>query len=165
MTIVGLVGRSRVGKDTVAAALVAHGYTIRRLAQPIKDACAALYEWTPETMETDLKECMDKRWGVSPRRAMVHLTHTMRMHMGPDFFTRRLFDAIRDGENIVIPDVRYEQDIQEIHRRGGITIRITRDYGPDHEFEQHIDTLETTCTVKNNGTTQELIDKALSVLI
>ena len=153
MTIVGLVGRSRVGKDTVAAALVAHGYTIRRLAQPIKDACAALYEWTPETMETDLKECMDKRWGVSPRRAMVHLTHTMRMHMGPD------------GENIVIPDVRYEHDIQEIHRRGGITIRITREHGPDHEFEQHIDTLETTCTVKNNGTTQELIDKALSVLI
>jgi hypothetical protein len=65
----------------------------------------------------------------------------------------------------VIPDVRYEQDVQEIHRRGGITILITRDNGPDHGFEQHIDTLETTCVIKNNGTTQELIDKAVSVIL
>lgn len=164
MTIIGLVGRSRVGKDTVASALVAQGYTLHRLAQPIKDACASLYDWTPETMETDLKECMDKRWGVSPRRAMVHLTHTMRMHMGPDFFTRRLFDTIKVGEHIVIPDVRYEHDIQEIHRRGGMTIRITREHTPDHEFERHIDTLETTCTVTNNATTQELVKKVLNLL-
>jgi hypothetical protein len=163
MTIVGLVGRSRVGKDTVAAAFVAQGYTLHRLAQPVKDACASLYDWTPEIMESDQKECMDKRWGISPRRAMVHMTHTMRMHMGPDFFTRRLFDTIRGGEKIVIPDVRYEHDIREIHRRGGITIRITRDHGPDHEFEQHIDKLETTYTVSNNGTIQELIEKVLKM--
>ena len=158
--IIGLVGRSRVGKDTVAAALVAQGYTLRRLAQPVKDACAALYGWSAEQLETDVKEYMDTRWGISPRRAMVHITHTMRMHMGNDFFTRRFFESYHTGDHVVIPDVRYAHDVDEIHRRGGITIMIVRDFGPAYDFESHVDTLQTTHVLKNDGTIDELRQKA-----
>ena len=159
MKLVGLVGRSRVGKDTVAEAFVAQGYTLRRLAQPVKDACAVLYGWSVDRLETDAKEVMDSRWGISPRRAMVHMTHMMRMHMGSDFFTRRFFETYND-DLVVIPDVRYAHDIEEIHRRGGTTIHITRATGPAYDFESHIDLLETTHTIQNDGTAEELRRKA-----
>jgi hypothetical protein len=162
--IIGLVGRSRVGKDTIAAALVHQGYTLRRLAQPVKDACVALYGWPIETLETDAKEVMDSRWGISPRRAMVHMTHVMRMHMGNDFFTRRFFDDVQPGTHIVIPDVRYAHDVEEIHRRGGITIRVIRELGPAYDFESHIDTLKTTYVLNNDGTTDELVQKAVACI-
>lgn len=158
--IIGLVGRSRAGKDTIADAFVAQGFTLQRLAQPVKDACAVLYGWTPDKLETADKEVMDSRWGISPRRAMVHMTHTMRMHMGADFFTRRFFETIGTAPDVVIPDVRYAHDIVEIHRRGGITIRVTRDDGPGYEFEDHIDALNTTHVVHNGGTVDELRQKA-----
>jgi hypothetical protein len=57
---------------------------------------------------------------------------------------------------VVIPDVRFSDDVTEIHRRGGITIKITRDGCPDHSFEFPIDFLGTTYEVENNGTVEEL---------
>jgi hypothetical protein len=82
------------------------------------------------------------------------------MHMGNDFFTRRFFDDVQPGTHIVIPDVRYAHDVEEIHRRGGITIRVTRELGPAYDFESHIDTLKTTYVLNNDGTTDELVQKA-----
>lgn len=164
MKLIGLVGRSRVGKDTVAEAFVAQGYTLRRLAQPVKDACAVLYGWSVDRLETDAKEVMDSRWGISPRRAMIHVTHMMRTHMGSDFFTRRFFETHKEGDLVVIPDVRYAHDVEEIHRRGGITIRITRETGPEYDFESHIDLLKTDHVLLNDGTAEELRQKALRLV-
>ncbi len=158
--IIGLVGRSRVGKDTVAAMLV--GMEVRRLAQPVKDACKALYGWSDLEVESGMKEERNDRWGITPRVAMVHLTAVMRAFMGADFFTRRFFELI-DTDNVVIPDVRHLEDIREIHKRGGITIRITRKGGPVHDFEYGIDSLPTTWTIENDGTVEELREAVMRV--
>ena len=161
--IIGLVGRARSGKDTAARALVPE-YTIRRLAQPVKEACKALYGWTDFALETDAKEIVHEFWGVSPRRTMVHLTQKLKDYMGEDFFTRRFF-AEWDGKTpIVIPDVRYAADVEEIHRRGGVTIKITRAGVPLHEFESEIPLLRTTWAIENNGTEEELCAKIKEVL-
>lgn len=154
--IIGLVGRSRVGKDTAAAFLAAEqGYIIKRLAQPVKDACKVLYGWSDVEVESGAKEMVDKTWNVTPRFAMIHLTQTMRECMGSDFFTRRFFDSW-DGESVVIPDVRFDVDVQEIHKRGGMTIKIVREGGPDHVFEFTIDSLQTHHVIHNNGTIDDL---------
>jgi len=161
--IIGLVGRARSGKDTAARALVPE-YTIKRLAQPVKDACKALYGWTDYALESDAKELRNEFWGLSPRQTMVHLTQKLKDYMGDDFFTRRFF-AEWDGETpIVIPDVRYAPDVAEIHRRGGVTIKITRSGVPLHEFENEITMLETTWTIENNGTEDDLHRKIKEVL-
>ena len=161
--IIGLVGRARSGKDTAARALVPE-YTIKRLAQPVKDACKALYGWTDYALESDAKELRNEFWGVSPRQTMVNLTQRIKEFMGDDFFTRRFF-AEWDGKTpIVIPDVRYAPDVAEIHRRGGVTIKITRAGVPLHEFENEITMLETTWTIENNGTEDDLHRKIKEVL-
>jgi len=154
--IIGLVGRSRVGKDTAAEFLAAeHGFKIKRLAQPVKDACKVLYGWSDLEVESAAKEHEDANWHVTPRFAMMHLTQAMRECMGTNFFTRRFFETW-DGEPVVIPDVRFEADIQEIHRRGGVTIKIVREGGPDHSFEFTIDMLQTHHEIRNDGTIDDL---------
>ena len=160
--IIGLVGRSRVGKDT-AASFFNGTHQVRRLAQPVKDACKVLYGWSDTEVESAAKEAIDPRWGVTPRFAMVHLTQAMRNGMGGDFFTRKFFDSW-DGLPIVIPDVRFMEDIIEIHRRGGITIKITRKGGPDHMFESPIDSARTMFEVANDGTIEELREKIVQCL-
>jgi len=152
--IIGLVGRSRVGKDTVAS-FFEGTHKVRRLAQPVKDACKVLYGWSDVEVESAAKEETDQRWGITPRFAMVHLTQVMRQCMGGNFFTKSFFDSW-DGSPIVIPDVRFVDDIQEIHRRGGVTIKITRQGVPDHSFEYTIDSASTMYEVANDGTIEDL---------
>ena len=162
MKLIGIVGRSRVGKDTVAS-YFSGTHEIRRLAQPVKDACKALYGWCDFAVEGSIKEVADERWGVSPRQAMVHLTTTFQEKYGPDFFTRRLVEEW-DGETpIVVPDVRYKYDVDEIKRLGGITIKVTRDLAPHHEFESGVDSLVTDYTIENNGTLFEFLQKIESL--
>ena len=153
--LIGLVGRSRVGKDTVAQVL-SDKYKVKRLAQPVKDACKVLYGWDDFILESDLKEMNDEKWGLTPREAMVNLTNSLKKLNGPDFFVRRFFDTW-DGSATVIPDVRYAADVNEIHSRGGITIKIERHGGPRHEFENEIDDIKTTYTIHNGGSVSDLI--------
>jgi hypothetical protein len=160
--IIGLVGRSRVGKDTVAS-FFDGTHQVRRLAQPVKDACKILYGWSDVEVESAAKEERDPKWDLTPRMAMVHLTQAMRQCNGSNFFTKRFFETW-DGGPVVIPDVRFHDDVKEIHRRGGITIKITREGAPDHAFEFGIDSLCTTYQVENNGTIEELRAKIFNCL-
>lgn len=152
--IIGLVGRSRVGKDTVAS-FFADTHQARKLAKPVKDACKALYGWTDDEVEGPAKEELDPKYGLTPRVAMVHLTQAIRSFHDGGFFTRRLFE-FWDGTPIIITDVRYYQDIEAIHKRGGVTIKITRDGAPRHDFETEIDHLYTTYEISNNGNLEAL---------
>ena len=154
--LIGLVGRSRVGKDTVAQ-IFSDKYKLKRLAQPVKDACKVLYGWDDFILESNLKEIKDEKWGVSPRTAMVNLTNSIKKLNGPDFFVRRFFDTW-DGVPTIIPDVRYASDVNEIHSRGGITIKIEKLGGPQHEFENEIDDIKTTYKIHNNGSVSDLIN-------
>jgi hypothetical protein len=147
--IIGLAGRARSGKDTVAT-LFTNTHRVVRFAQPIKEAVKALYGWSDVAMETDIKDSVDPHWGVSPRSAMVHVAQTTRLFVANDFFVRRLFESW-EGDPIVIPDVRYKHEVDAIHARGGITIKITREGIHKHDIEFTVDELETTYQVTNNG--------------
>ena len=161
--IIGLVGRSRVGKDTVADMLRERGYEVKRLAAPVKEACKSIYDWNDDMVESNLKECTDEKWNITPRMAMIHMTQSVRQFMGLDFFTRRFFDSW-NGQPIVIPDVRFEHDVEEIHRRGGLTVKITRQGAPLHSFEHSIDSIQTKFTVENNDTIESLRNKISEII-
>lgn len=173
--IIGLLGRSRVGKDTVARALVSALGSARivRLSQPLKDAARALYGFTEDQLETDAKEAVDFRYGVTPRVAIQGLCgHIMKEH-GVDFFTRRLYAnwdavAVAGGPAVIIPDVRYAHDIAEIRRRGGIVVKITRDLAAAgytlHPWEAAIDTMEADVVLENRGSVAELEEAAHGIV-
>lgn len=160
--IIGLLGRSRSGKDTVANAILASHpqYQIRRLSAPLKQATQALYDFTPDQLETDQKEQLDPRWNKTPRQAIQALTEHMMQQMGHDFFTRRLYANLPPNQPIIIPDVRYPHDIQEITKRNGIVLKVVRPGNPiQHPFENHIDHLQGTHTLINDGSLQDLFNQ------
>jgi dephospho-CoA kinase len=160
--IIGLLGRSRVGKDTVADYIqkIYPRYEILRLSYPLKRASCALYGYTMEQLETNEKERMDPRWKKTPRECIQSLTDYMMKYMGVDFFTKRLYQYYESGkcsEYIIIPDIRYEHDIQEIRERGGVVFKIEKKNSPVlHAFEDHIDSLKGDYTLTNDSTKKEL---------
>lgn len=172
--IIGLLGRSRVGKDTAASVIVSvlgnEECTITRLSQPLKDAVRILYGFTKEQVEDEQKEMVDPRLGVTPRVCIQQLCdHIMERH-GVDFFSRQLFRRYDKREygytHIIIPDIRYEHDIHEIRRRGGIVIKIDRPIAgvPMHPWESHIDGLKGDCTIVNDSDISTFKDKVNQIL-
>ena len=163
--IIGLLGRSRSGKDTIANYLCLHHpeYEIVRLSSPLKKAVCCLYDYTMEQVEYDSKEHIDPRWGKTPRETIQSLTDYIMTYMGHDFFSRKLFGAYDRMEyrgSIIIPDIRYEHDIQEILNRGGIVIKIERpNLDIRHSFEDHIDSLKGSITLTNDQSIHELHKK------
>jgi len=152
--IIGVAGRARSGKDTVAA-LFTKTHRVVRFAQPIKEAGKALYGWSDISLEEDIKDVVDSKWGLSPRSAMTHLAQSTRLFVANDFFVKRLFDSW-EGEPIVIPDVRYKHEVDAIHARGGITVKITREGVHKHDIEFTVDELVTTYQITNNGSLDSL---------
>lgn len=143
--IIGLLGKSRVGKDTFANIICDSGnFKVERLAASLKVAAIALYGFTHDQLEGNDKEVVDSRLGIRPRDAMIQLTKDTMAFMGTDFFTKRFWERldteVLNGrkEGIIIPDVRYEHDLTWIRERGGIIVKIVRD-GPMHDAENHIE--------------------------
>ena len=166
--IIGLLARSRSGKDTVCDYLICSHPQLKivktRLAKPIKDAVAALYGFTTHQIEGDSKDVIDTYVGISPRTAMVSITNEVMRLAGKDWFSRRCFDGFDEQlernskHTIIIPDVRYEHDLEEIRKRGGIIIKITRNSAniPRYEWENKIDTMDSDYTLTNDDTLDDL---------
>ena len=171
--IIGLVGRSRSGKDTVATLLQelnpARPFAIARLSAPIKDAARALFQFTDQQIEGAEKEVVDPRWNVTPRQVFQSITeHTMNA-MGTDFFTRVFYEKYDQGilpPNVIIPDIRYDHDIQEIKRRNGLIFKVERDSLPvTYDCENHLDAYTTDdglSIIPNHGSLETLRDTVWS---
>lgn len=162
--IIGLLGRSRAGKDTVAAALcnLYPDHQIVRLSYPLKQAACHLYDYTMDQVEGPSKEYIDPRWQKTPRETIQSLTDYMMNYMGHDFFTRRLYTKY--NSNIIIPDIRYEHDIAEIKKRNGVVIKVERPVNTVHHlFENHIDKLYGDFTIINDGTLDDLYTQVVTI--
>jgi dephospho-CoA kinase len=162
--IIGLLGRSGRGKDTVATYIIEkHPHYINvKFAKIIKEIAGILFDWNSE-VETVQKNIVDSRWGISPREAMVFITNVFREKMGADFFSKRIFQKHQD-DYIIITDLRYEPDIEEIKKRGGIIIKILRNTEPNYEWEDDIDGFYADYTICNNGSREYLLQQINQIL-
>ena len=70
MTIIGLCGNKRAGKDTFADHLMTLHERIQKysFAGPLKEACRIIFCLNDEQIDGSLKETLDERWGLSPRQ-------------------------------------------------------------------------------------------------
>jgi ABC-type dipeptide/oligopeptide/nickel transport system ATPase subunit len=163
-SIIGLLGRSRSGKDTVASIIQqlfpTQQYSIVRLSTPIKEASRHLFDFNEEQIEGHRKEVIDPRWGITPRQVFQTITSDTMKYMGTDFFTKLLYEKYEQGvlgKHIIIPDIRYMHDIEEIQKRGGIVLKIERTNLPiSYECENHLDSIQNIPILQNNSTMEEL---------
>jgi len=139
MTLIGLVGNKGVGKDTVADYLVKkHGFTKTHFAGPLKKGVQQWFGFTDEQLYTDLKEEIDENWGVSPREVFQvvgtdivrdKLSDLLKLNMGNNFWLNTFDIWYLNGhetDNVVVADVRFQNEVDYILQNGGYVIRVFR---------------------------------------
>jgi len=168
--IIGLVGRRRSGKDAAADYLTtAYGYTKRKFAAPLKSAIGALFDFSEEQLEGELKDVVDPRWGASPRRLMQYfgtdvMQHNMQLvlpSIGRGFAVKRMFigEGSGGGQGMVaISDVRFVHEAVAIRERGGVLLKLIRNNvvggwdGIDaHTSETELEGIICDKIIENNG--------------
>ena len=186
--IVGITGYKRSGKDSVAKILVdSYGYNSRAFAQPMKEALAVIFGWDKRHLYGDKKEEIDWRWGISPRQALQHIGTDWAqfglMKAFPEFaattgrtlWVKRFIQQVNRfksiwGYKVVIPDVRFVHEVEELKKEfdGGFKmIRVIRpDVGGDdpHASEKDINLLPVDHIIYNTGTLDDLEDAVEDVV-
>ena len=129
--LIGITGKAGSGKDTVADFLVEkHGFTSVSFSDILKNGIKVLFDLSEEQLhDTDTKEKKDPRWGFTPRQLMQWFgTDILRNRVRQDFFIVHMdrFLSVNRGKNIVISDVRFENECRYIKQHYGSIINIIR---------------------------------------
>lgn len=143
--LIGIVGRNRVGKDTLAQYLVNnHNFIQYSLAQPIKDIAKILFDFNEDQLEGCSKDELDEEWGISPRQFFQQFgTEIMQKNIYnylpglkskvpiKTFWIAKTIKNIKKDRNYgalkhVISDVRFLHEAKEILEMGGYLIKIER---------------------------------------
>lgn len=161
--IIGLTGKARCGKDTVANFLIAAigGYRYA-FADPIRDMLhAGLGIDMNSAYWKDHKEEAIPAFGVSPRQMM----QTLGTEWGRDLVNKDLWlllakgKLFRTGPGMVVTDVRFENEADWIRKMGGRIIHVLRDDTPAvaaHSSEGGVARLNEDLVISNTGTIDEL---------
>ena len=174
--IIGITGFKDSGKDTVADILMERFMFLKySFAKPLKDTVGVLFGWSEHRMnDRELKEMIDPFWGISPRQALQFMgTEVMREHfpkayasfgaiVGSNFWVKKAEQFIQNnpGEHIVIPDCRFQNEVDLIHSLGGITVKVVRQSSIPKVIEhasENVDLLENIdFYIMNNGSIADL---------
>jgi len=135
MKLIGIAGKARSGKDSIAEYLVdffnAHRYA---LADPLKEACSVAFGIPLHKFyEAEFKETIDEFWQLSPREIAQRFgTECMREQFREDFWLKRALFELEDvaynedRDYFVIPDIRFENEADWIRERGGELWHVVR---------------------------------------
>lgn len=176
--LLGIHGKARVGKDTVADYLVQnHGYIRNGLADPLKRAAQHMFFLTDAQRDSDeLKEIVIPYWGMSPRQMFQKLgTEGGRMVFGDDLWLKRWtyhYNTYKDHTNYVVSDIRFSNEADYVRSLGGIIIHVTRDSARGmlvgdtvkHASEATLPVGEHDFEIVNSGTKKELYAKLDNVV-
>ncbi len=183
--VIGLCGRRRAGKDTVAKVLEdLHGYENVKISQDLKDALKILFGFSAEQIESCSKDQLDDRWGISPRQAMQFVgTEVMQYNInallpdiGRKFWIKGCINKhIIPHENklIVLSDLRFIHEFEELRNtfmEDFMVIRIDRDRHDantivdEHVSEREYLNIPFDAQIINNGSMEELIVKVKDAL-
>lgn len=144
MIIIGLAGKARAGKDTVADCLVKHhGFVKLAFADGIYDMLRAGFD-VPILYQLHHKETPSPFIGISWRRLMQTLGTEWGRGLDKDIWIKRMEMVISHGhqDRIVISDVRFQNEADWIRKQGALW-HISRpgfvNNTPDHPSEAGIE--------------------------
>jgi hypothetical protein len=133
--IIAICGSKRHGKDTIAKFLSSnYDYEHVKISQKIKDICKILFGFTHDQMETDNKENIDPKWGITPRKAMQFIgtevgqfkIQELLPMIDRKFWIDSLINELEPNKKYVISDLRFMHEFDEIKKLDGIVIRVER---------------------------------------
>lgn len=184
LPLVGLVGRKRHGKDTLADVLIERaGFVKAGFADPLREAVLATDPIVGHEVTTV------RGWDGDLHRTIVrpiHYSEALRLHgyedakdvypefrrvlqtfgtdgiraLDPEFWVRQAVARI-DARTTpyVLTDVRFPNEADAIRERGGFLIRVVRPDLPvdpdEHESESALDGYSVDLDIRNDGTLEE----------
>lgn len=191
--IIGFVGFMGSGKGTAGKILKEFGFEQESFANGVKNVASVMFNWPRHLLEGDtgesrlFRETPDKFWSdkmgrdFTPREALQKVgTEAGRDIFHKNFWVFSLENRIKFATDYVITDVRFPNEIDWIHKKGGIVIELKRGQNPiwyddmanpesDIEFKQTLMNTfgihesewawvgsNTDATICNNGTKEDL---------
>lgn len=137
--VIGLAGQQGSGKDTAALWFVERGYAKSSFAAPIKQMLNDAFGWSMRDWddrawkEGFVGDVLDSSYmhsrSLSPRSLAQWLgTDVVRKNFGDDawvnLWKQRWHDA--GQPRVVISDIRFQNEVDAVHKVGGIVLRISR---------------------------------------
>jgi hypothetical protein len=136
--LIAICGYKRSGKDTLAEYIrMKHGHKHVKIAEKLKAVVKTVFGFTDDQVESDTKEQVDPRWGITPRQAMQFI--------GTEVFQYKVQELLPDIQRalwikgliaehlntpnpppIVISDLRFLHEYEELKPYGVFVIRINR---------------------------------------
>ncbi|WIF21991.1 T-even-induced deoxynucleotide kinase [Shewanella phage vB_SbaS_Y11] len=150
MRLIGIAGPARAGKDTLASYLLEHltdDWSRSSFADPIKEMLRAVGVHCSD----DAKAVVSDDYGVTPRHMMQTLgTDWGRQMIGEDIWVKA-FARINAGKQVVVPDVRFENEA-DLVRANGILIHLVGRGGieGDHVSENKLPFKEGDIVIDNS---------------
>lgn len=176
--VIGLMGQKGSGKDAFAEFLVlGHGYTRLAFADVMKDALMVIDPYIPTPREDGLYafyrlSVLVKRdgWDVVKReypevRTLLQRfgTELGREVIGEDVWVNILEQHMKklllQGNEVVITDVRFENEAALVKRAGGMLVRIDRpglEDSDQHKSEREWRNVPSDWTYGNDGTLEQM---------
>jgi len=134
--LIGMCGAAGSGKDTVASIL---GFERVAFADPLYEMVAIVTGMTPDEMrDREAKERpIDWLGGHSPRQLLQTLgtewgRNTVSQTIWIDTAMRRVQRLLDEGKNVVITDVRFDNEAAAIKAAGGVVWQVVRGAGGIH---------------------------------
>lgn len=174
MHIIGFLGKKGSGKDTCSDYMV-QNYSSKKIAfaDPMKQAIKILFQLSDEQLYGSLKEVIDPNWNVTPRHILQYVgTEMFRNNIsnllpdiGNDFWIKTFelsIKNIQDYDYIVVSDVRFQNEVDIIHKLGGTLVKINRSQEniDSHISETEIDNIiDYDHVIQNNSTLEDLYNK------
>ena len=168
VTVLGLSGYARSGKDTVADYLVeSYGYTKMSFADPMKQALLTLdpnidfgegRAYLSQAVRVGWDELKSNSTEIRPLLQRLG-TEIGRNMWGEDFWVNAAINSIPDGSKIVFADVRFPNEAKAIRDLGGRVWRIERNgVGPanSHISETALDGYSFNKVLSNNSDLEAL---------
>ncbi|HBA84905.1 MAG TPA: hypothetical protein DCZ95_12495 [Verrucomicrobia bacterium] len=158
MMLIGIAGRARTGKDTLAGHMInRHGFVRWAFADVIKHAFMMVPGVSADQLHGDRKEEIDPHYGFAWRVAMQRFGDTMR-GLNPDFFIQVAERALPPEGRVVISDIRFENEAEFVRSRG-LLIHLRRPKAPavaHHISEQPLGVEIDDVVIPNTGTPAQM---------
>lgn len=170
MRLIGIAGKARSGKDAVANYLkVRYGFGVYSFAEPIREATKAILMLSEEFLENNKERQLD--WVDTSYRDFAQRLGTdfVRSMVDQDFWIKRAQHVLdtTSYDSIVIPDVRFENEVEWVRSVGGAVWHIERldaQVVKSHVSEDGVTKLEEEVFLRNNGSVKELYDNVKEVI-
>jgi len=183
--IVAISGKIGSGKSTVGEIFEKNGFELDSFAKSVKDICCILFGYDRNIIEGSTPE--DRKWretidkkntnligkDFTPRDAMVLVgTEFGRNMIHPNIWIETLFNRYDKNKHLLITDLRFPNEYEEIKKRGGIVIRINRHNltkltnlnSSNHISECALDNHNFDYVINNDGTLYDLETNVLNII-